>query len=332
MPDGEASGVPGAGQAGRRVVLLAGGVGGARLAHGLQAILGDRLTVIVNTADDLERHGLLVCPDHDTVMYTLAGIDNREWGWGIADETFANAGMLARYGEETWFRLGDRDLATHLVRTGRLVDGGRLTTISVELQASLGIAATILPMCDEPVRTQVETDEGWMDFQTYFVRRHQEPEVRALRYDGIEAARATPEVLAALAAADLIVIAPSNPFLSVAPILGVAGVREAIEAARGRGVRVVAVSGIIGGRAIKGPADRILASLGHEATALGVARLYADGADLFVLDAVDAALEAGVRELGLDVLVTNTLMTDDSARRRVAAAVLDATTAPRTGG
>ena len=168
-----------------RVVELAGGVGGAKLAHGLQAILGDRLTVVVNTGDDLERHGLLVCPDHDTVMYTLAGIDNREWGWGIAGETFAASEMLARYGEETWFRLGDRDLATHVVRTRRLRDGERLTSIALGLQASLGVRARILPMADEPVRTQVRTAEGWLDFQTYFVGRHQEPEVHEIRFGGV---------------------------------------------------------------------------------------------------------------------------------------------------
>src|SRR5687767_384639 len=163
-------------------VLLAGGVGGARLAHGLQAHLGTGLVVVVNTADDLERHGLLVSPDHDTVMYTLAGIDNREWGWGMAGETFASAEMLERYGEETWFRLGDRDLATHIVRTARLRAGARLTEISQHLSRSLGVAATLLPMADQPVRTEVGTnDGGWLEFQDYFVRRHQEPMVSEVR-------------------------------------------------------------------------------------------------------------------------------------------------------
>jgi len=315
--------------AGLRVVELAGGVGGAKLAHGLQAHLGSGLTVIVNTGDDLERHGLLVCPDHDTIMYTLAGIDNRDWGWGIAGETFASAEMLARYGEETWFRLGDRDLATHIVRTRRLRAGERPTAVAAHLQDALGIPARILPMADEPVRTQVRTDEGWLDFQTYFVGRHQAPEVRELRFDGLDAARATPEVLDALARADAIVVAPSNPFLSVAPILGVPGLRPAIDAARSRGVPIAAISGIIGGRALKGPADRILASLGHEATALGVARIYAPWVDLFVLDAVDEALAPAIRALGPDVLVTDTIMGDDAARARVAATVLEAVAARR---
>ena len=307
-----------------RVVELAGGVGGAKLAHGLQAILGDRLTVIVNTGDDLERHGLLVCPDHDTVMYTLAGIDNREWGWGLAGETFAVSEALARYGEETWFRLGDRDLATHIVRTRRLREGARLTAIALGLQDSLGVRATILPMADEPVRTALRTDDGWLDFQTYFVGRHQEPEVHEIRFDGIAAARATPEALAALDAADAIVVAPSNPFVSVAPILAVPGMRPAIDAARARGVPVAAISGIVGGKAIKGPADRMLVSLGGEASALGVARLYVGWVDTFVLDAIDAPLEPAIRDLGFATLVVDTLMVDEPARARLAGDVLEA--------
>src|SRR5690349_16069111 len=185
-----------------RVVLLAGGVGGARLAFGLQAVLGDGLAVVVNTGDDLERNGLLVSPDHDTVMYTLAGLDNREWGWGLAGETFANARMLQRYGEETWFRLGDRDLATHLVRTRRLHAGDRPTDIARDLQRSLGLRAQVLPMSDSPVRTQVLTGDGWLDFQDYFVRRHQEPEVLDLRFVGAADAETSPEVVAAFEAAD----------------------------------------------------------------------------------------------------------------------------------
>ncbi|HSO30792.1 MAG TPA: 2-phospho-L-lactate transferase [Candidatus Sulfomarinibacteraceae bacterium] len=314
-----------------RVVELAGGVGGAKLAFGLQAHLGDRLTVVVNTGDDLERHGLLVCPDHDTVMYTLAGIDNREWGWGIAGETFAASEMLARLGEETWFRLGDRDLATHVVRTRRLREGERLTTVLLGLQAALGVRARILPMADEPIRTAVRTDEGWLDFQTWFVRRHQEPEVGEIRFGGIEGARVTPEVAAAFDAADAIVVAPSNPFVSVAPILAVPGMRDAIDAARSRGVPVAAISGIVGGRAIKGPADRMLASLGGEASALGVARRYQGWVDLFVLDVVDAALEPAIRALGFRTLVTDTLMVDDQARTRLAGEVLGAVGAPRSG-
>jgi LPPG:FO 2-phospho-L-lactate transferase len=312
-----------------RAVLLAGGVGGARLAHGLQEILGENLAVVVNTGDDLERHGLVVSPDHDTVMYTLAGIANRELGWGLEGETFAAAAMLERYGEATWFRLGDRDLATHLVRTRRLRAGDRPTEVAADLQRALGVRAAILPMADEPVRTQVLTDEGWLDFQDYFVRRHQEPEVLDLRFAGVEAAAATPEVLAAFETADAIVIGPSNPFVSVRPILAVPGIEAALQTARGVGVPVVAVSGIIGGKAIKGPADRMLQSLGHEVSALGVARQYTGIADVFVLDRIDEALAPGVEALGMTAVVAETLMADDAGRERVARVVLEAATGAR---
>jgi LPPG:FO 2-phospho-L-lactate transferase len=306
------------------IVLLAGGVGGAKLAHGLQGHLGSRLVVIVNTADDVERHGLLVSPDHDTVMYTLAGIDNREWGWGIAGETFAAAEMLERYGEETWFRLGDRDLATHIVRTERLRRGDRPTDIARDLQRALGVRAVILPMSDQPVRTEVLTDDGWLPFQDYFVRLHQEPEVRDLRFTGIDDASSTPEVDAALEAAEAIVIAPSNPFVSVRPILSVGGIEAGLQTARSRGAPVVAVSGIVGGVALKGPADKMLVSLGHEASALGVARQYTGIADTFVLDRLDEALEPKIRELGLRTVVTDTIMAGDAGRARLAAEVLRA--------
>jgi LPPG:FO 2-phospho-L-lactate transferase len=304
------------------VVLLAGGVGGAKLAHGLQVEVGSRLVVIVNTADDVERHGLLVSPDHDTVMYTLAGLANREWGWGLEDETFAAAGMLERYGEESWFRLGDRDLATHIVRTARLRRGERPTDISRDLQRALGVKAVILPMTDAPVRTEVLTDAGWLEFQDYFVRRHQEPEVREIRFAGIEDAAATPEVEAALEAAEILVIAPSNPFVSVRPILAVAGIEAGLQTARSRGAPVVAVSGIVGGKALKGPADRMLLSLGSEASALGVARQYTGIADVFVLDTVDGEQAPAIEALGMRTLVTDTVMSDDVARARLAAEVL----------
>lgn len=306
------------------VVALAGGVGGSKLADGLQAHLGRQLTVIVNTADDTERHGLLVSPDHDTVMYTLAGLADDEQGWGLRGETFAGAEMLARLGEETWFRLGDRDLAVHIARSRRLREGQRPTVVALHLQASLGVAATILPMTDQPVRTLVLTDAGWLDFQEYFVHRHQEPTVLGLRLQGIDAAAPSPEVLAALEAASLIVIGPSNPLVSIGPILAVPGMREAIAAARARGVTVAAVSGIIGGRAVRGPADRMLASLGHEVSALGVARLYAGVADVFLLDDIDASLAGGVAALDLRPVVLPLLMADSAGRRRLAGDLLAA--------
>jgi LPPG:FO 2-phospho-L-lactate transferase len=314
-------------QAPRGVVELAGGVGGARLAQGLQTHLGDRLTVIVNTGDDVERHGLAIWPDHDTVMYTLAGLEDRERGWGIRDETWTAMDQLGRYGEETWFRLGDRDIATHIVRTARLATGDRPTDVALHLQRALGIAATILPMTDEAVRTEVRTDDGWLDFQTYFVGLQQAPTVNEVRFLGAAEAWPSAEVVAALEAldaSDAIVVAPSNPIVSIGPIMAVEGLRTAVAAARDRGVPVVAMSGIVGGRALKGPADRMLASLGHESSALGVAGLYADWVDTFVIDDLDADLAPSIEALGLRVVVTDTIMSDDLARERVAGAVLRA--------
>jgi LPPG:FO 2-phospho-L-lactate transferase len=305
-----------------RVVELAGGVGGAKLADGLLAVLGAGLTVIVNTGDDLVRHGLAIWPDHDTVAYTLAGLDDAERGWGLADERWTVMDRLAELGDEPWFRLGDRDLATHLWRTDRLREGTRPTAVALELARRMGIAAAILPMTDDEVRTEVRTDDGWLEFQEYFVHRHQAPDVHEVRFRGADVASATPEVLAAIEAAELIVIAPSNPIVSVGPILAVGGVREALHGARSRGVPVVAVSGIVGGRALKGPADRMLASLGHEPSALGVARLYADLADGFVLDDLDAPLRPAIDALGVATLQTDTIMTDDASRARFAGEVV----------
>jgi len=308
------------------VVELAGGVGGAKLAYGLQAVLGAGLTVVVNTADDFERHGLAIWPDHDTVMYTLAGLDDRDRGWGLAGETWTVIEELGRYGVETWFRLGDRDIATHIARTARLREGNRPTEVARHLQRALGVRATILPMTDDRVRTAVRTDDGWLEFQEYFVHRRQEPTVHEVRYDGVEAARPTPDVLAALDAATAIVIAPSNPIVSVGPILALPGVREALVAARGRGAPIVAVSGIVGGKALRGPADRMLASLGHESSALGVARLYAGLTDAFLIDTLDASLGPVIEALGMRVVVTDTIMLDDAGRERLARTVLDTAT------
>jgi LPPG:FO 2-phospho-L-lactate transferase len=305
-----------------RVVAIAGGVGGAKLADGLQAAVAGDLTVVVNTGDDCWRHGLLVMPDHDTVLYNLAGIEQVEWGWGIEGDTHAVMAQLGVYGEETWFGLGDRDVALHIVRTARLRAGSRLTDVCLRAQASLGIAARILPMSDEPVATEVQTDDGWLEFQEYFVHRRQAPDVLGLRFAGLDAARPTREVEAAFAAADAIVIAPSNPLVSVAPVLDVPGMRDLIARARARGVPVAAVSPIVGGRALKGPADRMLAGLGHEASALGVARLYVGLADVFVLDAVDGATAPAIEALGMRPVVTDTIMTDDASRARLAREVL----------
>lgn len=315
-----------------RVVCLAGGVGGAKLADGLQQIVapGD-LTVIVNTGDDLERHGLTVCPDHDTVLYTLAGVADPVQGWGIAGETFEVAAALAGLGEETWFRLGDRDLATHLFRTERLRAGARPTEVATELADRLGVRTRILPMTDSSVRTRVRTDAGWLDFQDYFVRLRQQPEVLEVRFEGAAAAAITPEVREALRSAEIIVVAPSNPIVSIGPILAVAGLTDEITAARTRGVASVGVSGIIGGKALRGPADRMLASLGHEPSALGVARGYAAIGllDAFVIDHADAALADAVRGLGLRVAVENTIMIDAASRAALARTMVAAAAGSR---
>jgi LPPG:FO 2-phospho-L-lactate transferase len=310
-----------------RVVCLAGGVGGAKLAVGLQQILAPgELTVVVNTGDDVERHSLAVCPDFDTVLYTLAGIADPAQGWGIADETWQVMGQLGRLGDETWFRLGDRDIATHLFRTERLRRGERPTTVALELARSLGVATNILPMADEPVRTRVRTPAGWLDFQDYFVRLHQEPEVLEVRFEGADAASITPEVRDAFRTAEVIVIGPSNPVVSIDPILAVPGVRAEIAAARDRGVPGVGLSGIVGGKALRGPADRMLASLGEEPSAVGVARRYAAAGliDLFVIDRRDEGSADAIRALGLEVEATETIMTDMGSRELLARKILAA--------
>jgi LPPG:FO 2-phospho-L-lactate transferase len=306
-----------------KVVELAGGVGGAKLAEGLAVHLGGDLTVVVNTGDDLELHGLAVWPDHDTVAYTLAGLDDEGRGWGLRDETWTVMDRLAALGDEPWFRLGDRDLATHVWRTDRLRAGARATDVALGLRAAMGIVPTILPMADAPVRTQVRTDDGWLEFQEYFVHRHQTPTVHEVRFVGIDDAAATPEVRQAIEAADAIVIAPSNPIVSVGPILALPDVAGLLGAARDRGVPVIAMSGIIGGVALKGPADRMLTSLGHESSALGVAHLYRTVATDMIVDAVDADAIPAIEALGLRAAAFDTIMTDDAARARIGRAVLD---------
>jgi LPPG:FO 2-phospho-L-lactate transferase len=311
-----------AGRKVRRVVELAGGVGGARLAAGFQAIVGQDLSVIVNTGDDLERHGLLIWPDVDTVLYTLAGLEDPERGWGLRDETWSAMGQLDRYGEPTWFRLGDRDLATHLLRTEHLRRGERPTEVASLLAERLGVRARVMPMSDAPVRTMVRSGEDWLEFQEYFVARGQAPTVDEVRFDGTDLAGPGSEMLAAIEAASAIVIGPSNPIVSIGPILALAGMEDSLLAARERGVPVVAVSPIVAGRALKGPADRMLASLGHEPSALGVARLYRDLADGFVVDRQDAALVLPIERLGLAVLSTDTIMVDAATRSALAGEIL----------
>jgi LPPG:FO 2-phospho-L-lactate transferase len=283
------------------------------------------LTVVVNTGDDTERHGLLVMPDHDAVMYMLSGRFDDERGWGIAGETWTVMDALVDYGEEAWFRLGDRDFATHIARHARLRAGRGLTEAVLALQSALGIPTRILPMADDPVRTQVRTDEGWLDFQEYFVHQRQGPEVREVRYTGD--LTPTTAVVEALEGAEVIVIGPSNPVVSIGPII--AGPIAKLVSERGRaGIPVVAVSPIVGGVALKGPADRMLVSLGHESSARGVARIYRGLATAFVLDTIDAALESDIAGLGFRTLVTDTIMADHAGRERLARAVLDFAGAP----
>ncbi len=301
-----------------RVVALAGGVGGAKLAHGLaQTLPSAALTVIVNTGDDFDHLGLPISPDLDTVMYTLAGLANPATGWGLAGETWNFLAALERLGSPTWFRLGDHDLATHIERRRRLAAGETLTAATAALCQALGVGPAVLPMTDDDLRTLVQTDEGELEFQEYFVHRLCAPRVSGFRFAGDDTAQPTAAVLAALAAAQIVVLCPSNPFVSLGPILRLPGVRAALA-----GRAVVAVSPIVGGQALKGPAAKMLGELGLEVSALSVARGYADLLTGFVLDALDADLEPAVAALGLPVLVTDTVMRTDADRARLAAEVL----------
>ena len=302
------------------IVALAGGVGGAKLAHGLcLALAPERLAVVINTGDDFDLYGLRISPDADTVLYTLAGIANPETGWGIAGDSFAALDMLRRYGDDAWFRLGDRDLATHLRRTELLRAGRRPTEALDELAVALGVRARLLPMADEPVATVVTTPDGELAFQDYFVRRGHRDPVNGVHFAGIAEARPTAEARAALAEAETVIFCPSNPIVSIGPILAVPGMRALVRAAPGPRI---AVSPIVAGRALKGPADAMLAALGHESSAYAVAALYRDLLDGMVIDRQDAAQAARIEGLGMRVLVTDTIMRSEEDRRRLAADVL----------
>jgi len=304
-----------------KVCALAGGVGGAKLAAGLQEVLPPGgLTVVVNTADDFDLWGLRICPDLDTVMYTLAGISNPQTGWGIAGESFDALNMLARYGEDTWFMLGDRDLATHVLRTSHLRAGETLTAVMDALSGSLGVRSAVLPMSDEEVSTVLKTPAGLLEFQEYFVRRGQRDEVLGVELRGIEEAGPTDAVLGAVAAADVVVFCPSNPVVSVGPILALPGMREALAASS---APKVAVSPIVGGRALKGPADRMLASLGHEVSAVGVAAIYEGLVDGMVVDRADEGERPGIEALGMRSLATDAVMRDAADRARLAGEVVE---------
>jgi LPPG:FO 2-phospho-L-lactate transferase len=303
------------------ILALAGGVGGAKLALGLAHTLpADKLTIAVNTADDFEHLGLSICPDLDTVMYTLAGVANPETGWGRRGESWTVMEALGPLGGETWFRLGDKDLATHIERTRRLRSGESLSSVMHDLGTRLGVKPAMVPMSDDPVRTMVMTaDRGEIAFQDWFVRLRCEPVVTSVRFAGADKARPH-RALTELDGLRGIVVCPSNPFVSVAPILAVPGVRAALDKAT---VPRVAVTPIVGGQAIKGPAAKMLAELGHDVSALGVARYYEDWIDGFVLDAQDAGLTPDIEALGMKVRVTDTMMRNDDDKRRLAAQVLE---------
>ena len=304
------------------IVTLAGGVGAARFLEGLvQVVPPEQVTAVVNTGDDFELHGLYISADLDIVTCTLAGVINPEQGWGIVGDTLACMEWLGRLGAPTWFALGDRDLALHIQRTALLRAGRTLSEVADQFRRALGVAARILPMSDQPVPTHVLTPAGELHFEEYFVQRRAQDEVLGVRYVGVEAARPAPGVLEAIREAEAVLIAPSNPIVSVGTILAVPGVREALRATR---APVVAVSPIVGGAAIKGPAAPLMRALGFEVSARGVAACYRDIARALVIDQVDAALESDIRAMGMDVVVTDTIMRGADEKRQLAQAALDA--------
>jgi LPPG:FO 2-phospho-L-lactate transferase len=298
------------------ITVLVGGVGGAKLALGLSRVLcPGELTVLVNTADDLEWHGLHVSPDVDTILYTLAGIVNPESGWGIRGDTSVVLEGLDKYGLATWFHIGDQDLAVHIARTEWLHQGLRYTTVIERLAMALGVRSRVLPMSDQRVRTVVHTHDGDLAFQEYFVHRQTNIPVKGFSFEGIESATPTPEVLEALRGSEIILLGPSNPFVSIGPILALPGLRAALQQGP---APCVAVSPIVGGKALKGPAGRMLSQLGYASSSVAVAQLYADFLDGYVLDAADAALEPAVQALGIRTRITETVMQTLDDRERVA--------------
>ncbi len=306
-----------------KITTLAGGVGAARFLEGLvQVVPQEDITVISNTGDDEDFFGLHVSPDIDIVIYTLAGAINPATGWGLAGETFHALEALGRFGYETWFGLGDGDLATHVHRTEMLRDGATLSQATRSIAEAFGLRLALLPVSDDRIRTMVETAAGeTLTFQEYFVKRHTQDEVRAVRFEGIETARPAPGVLEAILGADVIAIAPSNPIVSIGPLLAVPGVRDALRETR---AKVVGVSPIIGGKTIKGPADRMMASLGMTPTAAGVAEAYRDFLDALVIDETDRDLAPAVEAAGVRPIVAQTIMRGPAEKRALAEVVLAA--------
>jgi len=304
----------------KNITALAGGVGASKLLLGLQDVIDPRaLTVIVNTGDDITLHGLKISPDLDIVTYTLAGIVDEAKGWGYRGETFHALKRLAAFGRINWFNLGDRDLATHIHRSAILAEGKSLSDAAEAIRLALGVKARILPMCDEPVPTMIDTAEGELHFQEYLVKRRAEPVVRGIRFVGVEDARPAAGVLDAIRDADRILICPSNPLISIGPILAVRGIRDAL---RARKENVIAVCPIVGGKSLKGPSDKMLAELGHDPSALGVAKLYADFTGIFVVDPADKAQAESIRKLEMKVEIVPTVMKTRSQKGKLARALL----------
>jgi LPPG:FO 2-phospho-L-lactate transferase len=304
----------------RRITALGGGVGASKLLLGLYEVMDpDGLTIIVNTGDDIVLHGLKISPDLDIVTYTLAGIVDPAKGWGIRGETFHALKRLAAYGRPDWFNLGDRDLATHIHRSALLEEGKTLSEAAESIRVALGVKARILPMSDDAVPTIIESNEGAMHFQKYLVKRRAEPIVEGIRLPGVEQARPAPGVLETIREAGRIIICPSNPLISIGPILALPGVREAL---RSRKADTFAVCPIVGGKSLKGPSDKMLAQLGYEATALGVAKLYSDFCATFVIDPADKGHEEGISALGMQVAIVPTVMKTPAQKRKLATALL----------
>ena len=292
------------------ICVLAGGVGAARLLNGLKDVLpAEEITAIVNTGDDVIMHGLYICPDLDTVTYTLAGVNNTETGWGLKGETWLAMESLKKLGGETWFNLGDRDLATHLYRTGRLSEGAGLKEVTAEITSSMGIGVNLLPMTEDRVETMVTLleSENEVSFQEYFVKYRHDVAISSVRFNGSKEAKATPGVIDVINKAEIVIIAPSNPLVSIAPIFSVPEISKAIKA---RKKDTVAVSPIVAGAAIKGPADRLLNELGHEASVEGVAKYYQDWISALVIDNADFERAKGIESLGINCVVTETVMAD----------------------
>jgi len=304
-----------------RLVALAGGTGAAKLLRGLDTLLErGAMTVVGNTGDDAEVWGLHVSPDLDTVCYTLGGLLDEERGWGLRDESFRTLGEMVRFGEPTWFNLGDRDLATHLHRTRLLAEGRSLSEVTAKLAADLGVRHAVLPMSDQPVRTRVLGPDGWLGFQEYFVREKTQVEVRAVEYAGAPEARPAPGLVEAIGAADAVLVCPSNPVTSVGPILAVPGIVEALHGTR---APVLAISPIVGGRAVSGPAGRLMAARGLPVSALGIAQGYAPWLDILIIDDEDAALAPSIEAAGARPVVASTLMTGRVEEMRLARRVLE---------